>query len=100
MRRVPTLRRRLFASVSVLSLILCLATVGLWVRSYRVNDSVYYTSHGTTRLELWLNPGKLSAFLGHERFSIAHPDGWTHHSFAPHPEPEVFILEYRSWEYF
>jgi len=31
---VPTFRRRLFTSVSVLSLILCLATVGLWVRSY------------------------------------------------------------------
>jgi hypothetical protein len=32
--RVRSFRRRLFASVSVLSLFLCLATVGLWVRSY------------------------------------------------------------------
>ena len=36
--RVRTFRRRLFASVSVLSLILCLATVGLWVRSYWYGD--------------------------------------------------------------
>ena len=34
-------RRRLFASVSVLSLILCLATVGLWVRSRSLFDCAY-----------------------------------------------------------
>jgi hypothetical protein len=37
---VRSLRRRLFASVSVLSLILCLATVGLWVRSYFAFDAL------------------------------------------------------------
>jgi hypothetical protein len=42
MRRVQTFRRRLFASICVLSLICCLATVGLWVRSYRANDSILY----------------------------------------------------------
>src|SRR5688500_4973358 len=48
MQRVQTFRRRLFASVSALSLILCLATVGLWVRSYwqgarlsRVSANIY-----------------------------------------------------------
>jgi hypothetical protein len=35
---VKPFRRRLFASISVLSLILCLATVGLWVRSYFAGD--------------------------------------------------------------
>lgn len=34
--------RRLFASLSVLSLLLCLATAVLWVRSYRRADSVGY----------------------------------------------------------
>ena len=38
-----SLRRRLFASVSVLSLILCLATVGLWVRSYFRSDLIRRT---------------------------------------------------------
>jgi hypothetical protein len=35
-------RRRLFASVCVLSLILCLATMGLWVRSYQYSDGIGY----------------------------------------------------------
>jgi hypothetical protein len=39
---VRSFRRRLFASISALSLILCLATVGLWVRSYWIGD---YWSH-------------------------------------------------------
>jgi hypothetical protein len=39
---VRTLRQRLFASVTVLSLILCLATVGLWVRSYWKENSLDY----------------------------------------------------------
>src|SRR5829696_5607848 len=39
---VQAFRRRLFAGVSVLSLILCLATVGLWVRSYGLADALYH----------------------------------------------------------
>ncbi|MBC8107936.1 MAG: hypothetical protein H7Z14_15210 [Anaerolineae bacterium] len=39
-----TLRQRLFASFTVLSLIACLATVGLWVRSYSRSDTVYHIS--------------------------------------------------------
>src|SRR5688572_17981963 len=45
--RVKSFRRRLFASVSVLSLILCLATVGLWVRSYWICDHLRFTSSPT-----------------------------------------------------
>jgi hypothetical protein len=37
---VQSFRRRLFASISVLSLILSLATVGLWARSYWRSDQV------------------------------------------------------------
>jgi hypothetical protein len=37
---VKSFRRRLFAIVSVLSLIFCLATVGLWVRSYSRSDTL------------------------------------------------------------
>jgi hypothetical protein len=36
-----TFRRRLFASVSVLSLICCLVTAGLWVRSYWREDAIF-----------------------------------------------------------
>src|SRR4051812_8988482 len=35
---LPIIRRRAFAALSVLSLVLCLATAGLWVRSYRMSD--------------------------------------------------------------
>jgi hypothetical protein len=48
------IRRRIFSFASVLSLLLCLATVGLWVHSYRVLDpmSDYPTTgdemHSTT----------------------------------------------------
>jgi hypothetical protein len=55
MRRVQTIRRRLFASVCVLSLILCLATVGLWVRSYWRADALYHkrkTKDGLHTVEL------------------------------------------------
>lgn len=40
---MPSFRRRLFAGVSVLALILCLAMVGLWVRSYWVADAFSYS---------------------------------------------------------
>jgi hypothetical protein len=57
---VQSLRRRLFASVCVLSLILCLATVGLWVRSYRLADTAgHYDGVGGG-------------------FSITSSEGWVH----------------------
>jgi len=38
------MRRRLFAVVSAVSLLCCLATVGLWVRSEFVHESIVWTS--------------------------------------------------------
>lgn len=38
--RIAPVRRRLFTIVSAISLVLCFATVGLWVRSYWRHDSV------------------------------------------------------------
>jgi hypothetical protein len=38
--KLAILRRRLFAALSIFSLLLCLATLGLWVRSYWVADSL------------------------------------------------------------
>jgi hypothetical protein len=48
MRRMKNFRRPLFAGVCVLSLILCLATVGLWVRSYWWWERVGFVSLGAT----------------------------------------------------
>ena len=43
---LPIIRRRLFATFAVLSLFLCLATIGLWVRSYWAWDRFWYkTGH-------------------------------------------------------
>ena len=38
-------RRRLFNILSAISLVLCLATVALWVRSYYVRDSLHFGRH-------------------------------------------------------
>ena len=56
---VTTLRRRLFTGASVLSLILCLATVGLWVRSYWTRDSWGRFSNGICGCQFATNSGRL-----------------------------------------
>jgi len=64
---VQNLRRRLFAIVSVLSLILCLATVGLWVRSYWVRDHWQWSSSSGLSLQLYSDPGRISVVVGFSR---------------------------------
>ena len=39
------MRRRLFTILSALSLLLCVAVVALWVRSYWRHDSIHWTRH-------------------------------------------------------
>ena len=50
---MPPVRRRLFNLLTVLSLLLCVAVCGLWVRSYTCNETVgWYTNEWQgTRLE-------------------------------------------------
>jgi hypothetical protein len=80
---VQSLRRRLFASVSVLSLILCLATVGLWVRSYRLHEVWGRASQTGPATFLVTGRGTLELYLS----AIgSQPAGWYHLSrsvFAP-----------------
>src|SRR5438105_3989384 len=64
MTRVGTILRRPFAGVSVLSLILCLATVGLWVRSYRYCDILEFVSAGDVRFALSSDRDRLFLFYG------------------------------------
>jgi hypothetical protein len=53
-KEMKRLRQIIFNSVTVLSLLLCLGTVGLWVRSYSVLDDVKYeTSPCTPPQHLW-----------------------------------------------
>lgn len=47
------MKRRLFTIVSVLSLVLCIGSTAMWVRSYWFIDWLYYTvEHGTVRPDI------------------------------------------------
>jgi hypothetical protein len=64
------MRRRLFAVVSAISLLLCFALVGLWVRSYWITDQVSFTdqpeasrSVRITSYRLWSQHGGIGIGL-------------------------------------
>jgi hypothetical protein len=83
--RHAKLRRRLFTSVSVLSLILCLATVGLWVRSYWISDSWYRWSDRTGR-DVWTLSGAFMMLWGDLGPEHNMPDsGWVHEMTIAYP---------------
>jgi hypothetical protein len=58
-----TMRRRFFSAASLLSLVLCVATVVLWVRSHSISDSVSHEvpspDFGYTVETAWLGEGCL-----------------------------------------
>src|SRR3954454_16900003 len=47
------MKRKLFTLAAAVSLLLCLATAGLWVRSYWVCDSASFTTHDDARMRQW-----------------------------------------------
>jgi hypothetical protein len=53
--------RRLFTFASALSLVLCIGTAALWVRSYRIWDSFEYWR--TRDIELFSNWGELQLYV-------------------------------------
>src|SRR5215208_3981531 len=54
----PAMLRRLFTMLSVMSLLLCVAAVVLWVRSYRVHQRLGYSARDA-RYTLHLDGGRL-----------------------------------------
>jgi hypothetical protein len=63
------MRRRLFAAASAISLLLCLASVGLWVRSYWLYDEIaishrssLWQSNGRIGVDIWLLSTKIAAY--------------------------------------
>jgi hypothetical protein len=61
MRRGHLVRRRLFTVCSAVSLLLCVATVVLWVRSYWVGEAMYREGP-SYRLAVLSSKGQCSAF--------------------------------------
>ncbi len=75
---LPIVRQWMFNGLSVLSLVLCLSTVGLWVRSSRCDDRItWYGPHGrgyvactSGRVGLVLDPSAASLNDWHFHFSL------------------------------
>jgi hypothetical protein len=78
--RLPKLRRRLFAGISVLSLILCVATVGLWVRSYGFADYIYLSFPGERQFDDWIRHSRTFGAL--QRCGIVQIELWRDSSIA------------------
>ena len=80
-RVLAIIGRRLFACLTVLSLLLCLATLALWVRSYWRHDSLYHCSSDAPDIDifgLWSNFGELSLFTS--RYPRDLEPGWHFHA--------------------
>jgi hypothetical protein len=91
---VRNFRRRLFTIVSVLSLILFLATVGLWVRSVRTYDEWAYYAGGKRVLLTSTAPGRLLLFWGGDMWNpaVTGGRGWTHDSSRQFPRQEAIPM--------
>ena len=67
-RALAIIRRRLFACLTILSLVLCLATVALWVRSYWRSDTLLRYSSAAQSAQAFgmgSNLGELALFAHH-----------------------------------
>ena len=54
-RKLAIIRRRVFPALSVLSLLLCVATLGLWAKSYLRNDILCRDyDRGASQTSVWL----------------------------------------------
>jgi hypothetical protein len=62
------MRRRLFNVLTAVSLLLCAATCGLWVRSYWVDDSFFWTDKAPSRILEWEEQGITCAAGGVQLF--------------------------------
>lgn len=91
------MRRRLFAILSASSLMLCIATLGAWVRSYHVSDWVEYVhdhrmEHGRRLIFLNSDCGRLA--LGTGILDVLHGDlyrgGFTFCHIAPSRRPPAY----------
>src|SRR4051812_22313883 len=67
----------------MLSLICCLAMVGLWVRSYRFADYLYYSTQGERSFGTWIKHSRTLGAL--QRLGIVQIEFWRDSSIADGP---------------
>ncbi len=75
-RKLAIIRRRTFTALSVLSLLLCVATLALWVRSYFRADHVSYTDPAGPGQERWFAASARGRFIAARDEYIVNPPGW------------------------
>src|SRR5215211_1757132 len=81
MWRVQPFRRRLFTLAAAISLLLCFATTGLWVRSYFSRDVwIAYTKAGF----IYLSANRGLFIAEWDRGDVRLVFGWSHASHATH----------------
>jgi hypothetical protein len=93
--------RRLFTLASALSLLLCVATAALWVRSYRVADGASWQEHGRNYSFHAMCGGAVFHCQygdyrpGYDAYQYPHPERMTWSSYA---NPDYSVTEWRSSE--
>jgi hypothetical protein len=94
--------RRFFTLLSALSLVICIATCTLWVRSARICDTLWFNSsagnsyalktkrHGVVLFStLHAREGMVNG--NYAVFKTDFPEGWHLSSFQYHPPPKGFV---------
>src|SRR4051812_34008836 len=71
-------RRRLSTGVRVLSLILCLATVGLWVRSYWFTHEICWLDGARTSYHVNAWSGRAFLYFQYSAYYPARPSGFAY----------------------
>src|SRR5206468_3071298 len=93
---IPTMRRLgrwMFDVLALLSLLLCVGTAGLWVRSYYHTDRIRFVTADRRRA---LSAETLTGqFVIHVSGKIDQPDtslkpGWTRFTYGPPATPEAY----------
>jgi len=82
-RALATSRKRLFDFLAILSLLLCLATVALWVRSHGWNDNLEHDSGAPgwmLSVEFSSEAGRLVIKIVEAPYPFSHSNGWLYYS--------------------
>jgi hypothetical protein len=74
------LKRRLFNLLAALSLLLCLATAAVWVRSHYQDDEITWIHRSDTLFIATTAPDSITLEIGRQSFDLVFDDGWYRNS--------------------